>query len=168
MLRPWAAASWRRPAALRQAAGKAGSVARGWSRARRRRERCRSVLAAGWRACSSVPGRAWSGLLSAGRAGSGVAGFPGSGRLAGALPGDVGEHARPGGGVLGGGLGAAGQAGGGADEGVERLPEFRGAVLFGGEVAGQGAAACTQAVNRPATSCGSPASASSQLGATAL
>ena len=50
----------------------------------------------------------------------------------------TGEHARPGSGVLGGGLGTAGQSGGGADEGVERLPEFRGAVLFGGEVAGQG------------------------------
>ena len=67
---------------------------------------------------------------------------PGSrlpGRVAGrGVAGNVGEHARPGGGVLGGGLGAAGQAGGGADEGVERLPEFRGAVPFGCEVAGQG------------------------------
>ena len=50
----------------------------------------------------------------------------------------AGEHACPCSGVLGGGLGTAGQSGGGADEGVERLPKFRGAVLFGGQVAGQG------------------------------
>ena len=84
--------------------------------------------------------RVWPGLSGGARGGVRAGGGFRAGTAGRGVAGDVGEHTRPGSGVLGSGLGAAGQAGGGADEGVECLPEFRGTVLFGGEVAGQGSA----------------------------